>query len=136
MEGPRNIILYHYPCPDGAFSAYAVHLSGLKNVTYVPARTGSRNAVDLTQFSGSSNLYLLDYGGPNVEFLLQACKLFENVYLLDHHKTTVDIIQSMRDFPPNLHTEHVTMSKTGRKLLAVRVVMKPKVVVLNVLEDP
>jgi hypothetical protein len=103
MRATINLVLYHYPCADGAFAAYAVHLAqpptGTTTTTiYVPHRTGPENAVDLLTLyqkhvpdqNTQSNLYLLDYCGPNAMFIQHACSIFTQVYLLDHHKTAVD----------------------------------------------
>src|SRR4051812_35642019 len=81
----KVLVLYHFPCPDGAFAALAARMSlGTINVSYVPHSTTV--PINLEAYRHYDTLYLLDYSGPP-GFIDTACQQFSRVYLLDHHKT-------------------------------------------------
>ncbi|CAM8982113.1 unnamed protein product [Rhodiola kirilowii] len=87
-------ILYHYPCPDGAFSALAAHLYFSANSTpavffpntvYSPLR-----AVDLPLHE-IDDVYLLDFVGPT-GFVEEISSKVSRVIILDHHKTALETL--------------------------------------------
>ncbi|MED6211261.1 hypothetical protein PIB30_071995 [Stylosanthes scabra] len=89
-------ILYHYPCPDGAFAALAAHLYFkatslpslfFPNTVYRPLTT---HDLPLTQIS---HLYLLDFVGPP-DFLHHVSSKVQRVTVLDHHKTALERLGS------------------------------------------
>jgi len=119
MKGAASVfVLYHFPCPDGGFSALAAWLAHGRNVagnlTFVPHSTV--NALDLSTLAGltDSNVYLVDYVGPK-GFLTEISSLCKHVTLLDHHKTAkeeLERLESENALPANLsHT--VVMDKSG-----------------------
>ncbi|CAM8972527.1 unnamed protein product [Rhodiola kirilowii] len=87
-------ILYHYPCPDGAFSALAAHLYFsatstpavfFPNTVYSPLR-----AVDLPLHE-IDDVYLLDFVGPT-GFVEEISSKVSRVIILDHHKTALETL--------------------------------------------
>ncbi len=87
----KVLVLYHCPCPDGAFAALAARLHfGPTGATYMPHSTSV--LIDLTHLTEYDIVYLLDYCGPH-GFIAAACQQFKEVYLIDHHKTAVDEIR-------------------------------------------
>ncbi|QHO12888.1 uncharacterized protein DS421_15g510790 [Arachis hypogaea] len=89
-------ILYHYPCPDGAFAALAAHLYFkatclpslfFPNTVYRPL---TPHDLPLTQIS---HLYLLDFVGPP-HFLQDISAKVQRVIVLDHHKTALERLGS------------------------------------------
>ncbi|KAL1357018.1 hypothetical protein HN51_009021 [Arachis hypogaea] len=89
-------ILYHYPCPDGAFAALAAHLYFkatclpslfFPNTVYRPL---TPHDLPLTQIS---HLYLLDFVGPP-HFLQDISAKVQRVIVLDHHKTALEMLGS------------------------------------------
>eukprot|EP00249_Psilotum_nudum_P009245 c21811_g1_i1 orf=118-1107(+) len=107
-------VLYHYPCPDGAFAALAAHLyhSALRipvvffpNTVYTPLR-----AQDL-QTDHFDAFYLLDFVGPE-GFVAELCSKAKNVIILDHHKTALERLLKMGDMPSNL-VQIFDMNRSG-----------------------
>ncbi|CAL0332612.1 unnamed protein product [Lupinus luteus] len=87
-------ILYHYPCPDGAFAALAAHLyfkaislSPLffPNTVYRPLRAQDLPLHQIT------DLYLLDFVGPS-GFVQEISSRVQRVIILDHHKTALETL--------------------------------------------
>ncbi|VFQ74894.1 unnamed protein product [Cuscuta campestris] len=101
LRSGAKAVLYHYPCPDGAFAALAAHLyfSSLPattaaatppplffpNTVYAPLRPG-----DLP-ISQIDCVYLLDFVGPPC-FLRHLSSLVRRVIVLDHHKTALEML--------------------------------------------
>ncbi len=113
MEG---LLLYHYPCTDGAFAALAVH-DALDRLTpvFVPHKITER--LDLRALRDAhphpdTELFLLDYCGPDAVWLREACELFERVHLLDHHKTAVEVVAAACGGCHNLIVE-LDMERSG-----------------------
>ncbi|XP_022137681.1 uncharacterized protein LOC111009057 isoform X2 [Momordica charantia] len=85
-------VLYHYPCPDGAFAALAAHLYFsaaslpaffFPNTVYNPLRT---EQLPLHQID---DVYLLDFVGPS-GFVQELSSKVTRVIILDHHKTALE----------------------------------------------
>ncbi|XP_077246979.1 DHHA1 domain protein [Tasmannia lanceolata] len=90
----KAAILYHYPCPDGAFAALAAHLyfSALSrpavffpNTVYDPIRASS---IPSNEFD---DIYLLDFVGPS-GFVGEISSKVGRVIVLDHHKTALETL--------------------------------------------
>uniref|UniRef100_A0A7N0ZZH5 DHHA1 domain-containing protein n=1 Tax=Kalanchoe fedtschenkoi TaxID=63787 RepID=A0A7N0ZZH5_KALFE len=93
----RAAILYHYPCPDGAFAALAAHLYFsatstpavfFPNTVYAPLRTVD---LPLHQFD---DVYLLDFVGP-AGFVQEIASKVSRVIILDHHKTALKTLNGV-----------------------------------------
>ncbi|XP_038895461.1 uncharacterized protein LOC120083693 [Benincasa hispida] len=94
-------VLYHYPCPDGAFAALAAHLYFsaaslhqhqppplfFPNTVYNPLRS---NQLPLHQIA---DVYLLDFVGPS-GFVQDLSSKVNRVIVLDHHKTALEKLSS------------------------------------------
>ncbi|KAG5229696.1 phosphoesterase [Salix suchowensis] len=87
-------VLYHYPCPDGAFAALAAYLYFkatslpaifFPNTVYNPIKP---DQLPLHQFS---HVYLLDFVGPS-GFVRQLSSKVPRVVILDHHKTAMEAL--------------------------------------------
>ncbi|KAG6384714.1 hypothetical protein SASPL_153531 [Salvia splendens] len=98
----KSAVLYHYPCPDGAFGALAAYLyfshapaspppRFFPNTVYSPIR-----AEDLP-LNKIDNVYLLDFVGPPV---------------LDHHKTALELLGSGTSTNGNV-TKVIDMDRSG-----------------------
>ncbi|XP_054778594.1 uncharacterized protein LOC129286636 isoform X2 [Prosopis cineraria] len=96
IKTKASAILYHYPCPDGAFAALAAHLYFkatslpalfFPNTVYRPLR------VEDLPLHEISDLYLLDFVGPLDLFRKSPPKLERSV-ILDHHKTALENLGS------------------------------------------
>lgn len=88
---PAAAVLYHYPCPDGAFAALAAHLYFsatnaavyfFPNAVYSPVSPQSLPLGDI------DDLYLLDFVGPP-GFVAEVASRVGRVLILDHHKTAL-----------------------------------------------
>eukprot|EP00005_Dracoamoeba_jomungandri_P012389 CAMPEP_0174271404 /NCGR_PEP_ID=MMETSP0439-20130205/47771_1 /TAXON_ID=0 /ORGANISM="Stereomyxa ramosa, Strain Chinc5" /LENGTH=327 /DNA_ID=CAMNT_0015361383 /DNA_START=1410 /DNA_END=2390 /DNA_ORIENTATION=+ len=112
-------VLYHSPCPDGAFSALAAylyykHLPNI-NIEYYPHSTYEEFVLEEnTNITTNSDVYLVDYIGKE-NFILDLAKKVKRVTLLDHHKTSFDRISewlATNQIPDNLRI-HLEYSKSG-----------------------
>jgi oligoribonuclease NrnB/cAMP/cGMP phosphodiesterase (DHH superfamily) len=107
MQGSA-VVLYHYPCVDGGFAAWIAYMH-MKNAYFVPHNP--RELVDVKALPQTEKLYLLDYVGPSAAFLQECCSKFNEVILLDHHKTAVEMVEQM--IKPNNLRIHLDMNKSG-----------------------
>jgi len=113
----RTFVLFHSPCPDGAFAALAawLHFRGgeeepeqEEKVVFVPHRVYETMEVPstasptpasssptatptspLSSLSAGDTVYLLDYSGP-AGFPQALSKVAKRVVVLDHHKTAAE----------------------------------------------
>lgn len=88
-------VLYHYPCVDGLFAAFAAHLRfrslpSISKVTFVPHATFKPLEVQSQLINKRSEVFLLDYcGEPSlIPGLSSSC---HRVVLIDHHKTAAEV---------------------------------------------
>ncbi|KAL8457168.1 hypothetical protein ACS0TY_035131 [Phlomoides rotata] len=114
----KSAVLYHYPCPDGAFAALAAHLYFthspaatappplfFPNTVYSPLR-----AEDLP-LNEIDNVYLVDFVGPP-GFIQQLSPKVERVVILDHHKTALEMLSSGVSVSGNV-TKVIDMDRSG-----------------------
>ncbi|KAJ8554078.1 hypothetical protein K7X08_024756 [Anisodus acutangulus] len=90
----KPAVLYHYPCPDGAFAALAAHLyfSSI-HITplYFPNTVYSPLRVEDLPLNEIDHVYLLDFVGPP-GFVHQLKSNVDSVIVLDHHKTARELL--------------------------------------------
>lgn len=105
-------VLYHYPCPDGAFAALAAHLYhsllGLSAVFFPNSVYSPIKVKDLDKDAFDA-FYLLDFVGPE-GFALELCSTTKKVIVLDHHKTAHEALSTK--FFDNL-IKNLDMKKSG-----------------------
>ncbi|XP_073143406.1 uncharacterized protein [Henckelia pumila] len=96
----KSAVLYHYPCPDGAFAALAAHLyfTHCPTVTnppplFFPNTVYSPLRLEDLPLHKIDTAYLLDFVGPP-GFIQRLSSNVERVVVLDHHKTTLEILDS------------------------------------------
>ncbi|KAK4394913.1 hypothetical protein Sango_1645600 [Sesamum angolense] len=96
----KSAVLYHYPCPDGAFAALAAHLyfshspvATTSPVLFFPNTVYSPLRADDLPLNEIDNVYLLDFVGPP-GFIQQLSPKVERVVVLDHHKTALEMLGS------------------------------------------
>jgi oligoribonuclease NrnB/cAMP/cGMP phosphodiesterase (DHH superfamily) len=94
-QATKAVVIYHQNCVDGFTSAWAFHRLKEKDyvdgVTYIPASYGQ----DFPSFpDGSCDLFILDFSYKR-EQIEQLCGVFDNVTLLDHHKTAQADLQGL-----------------------------------------
>lgn len=116
MNGVRRraAVLYHYPCPDGAFAALAAHLYFsatslpaifFPNTVYDPIRAENLPLEDVDE------VYLLDFAGPS-GFVGEISSKVRSVVVLDHHKTTLEALCGDATIGKNV-TSIIDMERSG-----------------------
>ncbi|KAJ8771984.1 hypothetical protein K2173_027161 [Erythroxylum novogranatense] len=92
----KTAVLYHYPCPDGAFAALAAHLyfsAASIPALFFPNPVYCPITLDQLPLHELSHVYLLDFVGPT-GFLHQLSSKLHRVVVLDHHKTALEMFQT------------------------------------------
>ncbi|EEF37759.1 uncharacterized protein LOC8289785 [Ricinus communis] len=90
----KSAVLYHYPCPDGAFAALAAHLyfsATSLPVLFFPNTVYNPIKSDHLPLHEISHLYLLDFAGPS-GFVDSVSSKVDSVIILDHHKTAMEML--------------------------------------------
>lgn len=110
----KAAVLYHYPCPDGAFAALAAHL--YFSATAIPAVFFPNTVFDPIRIESLplcelSDVYLLDFIGPS-GFVAQLSSKVDSVTVLDHHKTALEIISENASDLKNVH-KIIDMERSG-----------------------
>uniref|UniRef100_A0A0E0K3Q1 DHHA1 domain-containing protein n=1 Tax=Oryza punctata TaxID=4537 RepID=A0A0E0K3Q1_ORYPU len=109
-----SAVLYHYPCPDGAFAALAAHLyfsaaalpvRFFPNTVYDPIRS------DALPFDEIKDIYLLDFVGPP-GFVTDIAPKVESVTILDHHKTAFESLCGNTTLGKNVN-KVIDMQRSG-----------------------
>ncbi|GLT65537.1 hypothetical protein SLA2020_379650 [Shorea laevis] len=87
-----SAILYHYPCPDGAFAALAAHFyfsAASLPALFFPNTVYRPVTAQQLPLSEIGDLYLLDFvGSPG--FVQEISSRVDRVVVLDHHKTALE----------------------------------------------
>jgi oligoribonuclease NrnB/cAMP/cGMP phosphodiesterase (DHH superfamily) len=108
------IVVYHDNCPDGFAAAYCAWLKFKENATYLPCQYEQIKTVeDLNKLPldpEGKTIYILDFSFPK-EVMLYLLKTAKKVIQLDHHKTSLEILEEIRSqhnlsFTHNIDTEH------------------------------
>ncbi|MQL87108.1 hypothetical protein Taro_019641 [Colocasia esculenta] len=89
----RSAVLYHYPCPDGAFAALAAHLyfsAVCTPVVFFPNTVYDPIRVENIGCEHFDDVYLLDFVGPP-GFVEELSSKAKSVTILDHHKTALEM---------------------------------------------
>jgi oligoribonuclease NrnB/cAMP/cGMP phosphodiesterase (DHH superfamily) len=86
-----EIVIYHYPCPDGLASAWvAKKYSYLNNVKYeyvgIMTNSSPTFTSKLTEQMKGKTILFIDYAPTKGQYLI-AKELAKEIYILDHHKT-------------------------------------------------
>lgn len=86
-----DIVVYHYPCPDGLASAWvASKYASIHNLEYkyVGIMTNSSPIFtpELTELMKEKTVLFVDYAPTKGQYQV-AKELAKNIYILDHHKT-------------------------------------------------
>lgn len=87
-----SAILYHYPCPDGAFAALAAHLyfsAASLPALFFPNTVYNPITAPQLPLHEIGDLYLLDFVGPS-GFVQDVSSRVDRVIILDHHKTALE----------------------------------------------
>uniref|UniRef100_A0A2P2IKV3 Uncharacterized protein LOC105142034 n=1 Tax=Rhizophora mucronata TaxID=61149 RepID=A0A2P2IKV3_RHIMU len=89
-------VLYHYPCPDGAFAALAAHLYFTapcvsSSALFFPNPVYKPITPDQLPLDQLTHVYLLDFVGPP-GFVHRLSSLVDRVVVLDHHKTAMEML--------------------------------------------
>lgn len=132
MRSGIEFFLYHYPCPDGAFAAFAAMAARGPPAAarqFIPHKTNaplpssaviSRCKSDSSSGDSSvvanSRVYLLDFCGSGT-FMHELCLAgFERVVLIDHHKTAIEAVEAAQLRQHKNFELHFDLQKSGATL--------------------
>ncbi|KAK8916234.1 hypothetical protein KSP39_PZI022822 [Platanthera zijinensis] len=110
----KAAVLYHYPCPDGAFAALAAHLyfsAASLPVAFFPNPVYDPISIDSLPLDELSDVYLLDFVGPP-GFVARLSSKVDSVTVLDHHKTALEIIDENASEFGNIY-KVIDMERSG-----------------------
>ncbi|OEL24177.1 hypothetical protein BAE44_0014804 [Dichanthelium oligosanthes] len=109
-----SAVLYHYPCPDGAFAALAAHLyfsAAARPVRFFPNTVFDPIRSDSLPLDEIKDVYLLDFVGPP-GFVEDIAPKVERVTILDHHKTAFESLCGNSTLGQNV-TKVIDMQRSG-----------------------
>ncbi|KAF9625340.1 hypothetical protein IFM89_021710 [Coptis chinensis] len=107
-------VLYHYPCPDGAFAALAAHLyfsASSHPVLFFPNTVYDPIKPEDLPFDDIEEVYMLDFVGPS-GFVGKISSLVKSVIILDHHKTALEMFSGQTSISENV-TRIIDMERSG-----------------------
>eukprot|EP00455_Lapot_gusevi_P003738 TRINITY_DN11512_c0_g1_i9.p1 TRINITY_DN11512_c0_g1~~TRINITY_DN11512_c0_g1_i9.p1 ORF type:complete len:353 (+),score=60.91 TRINITY_DN11512_c0_g1_i9:83-1141(+) len=127
-QNHRLVVVYHYPCHDGVFSALAAFLwhkacRASEVVHWVPLKVFLGASAQVTQriggFQPGDEVYFVDITG-GADFLIETANVVGatgRVVALDHHVSTIDEFKARADqpLPPNLEL-HFDIQRSGAML--------------------
>lgn len=114
MALKQTAVLYHYPCPDGAFAALAAHIyfsASSVPALFFPNTVYSPIKVEELPIDQISDAYLLDFVGPP-GFVQQLSPKVDRVIILDHHKTALKMLNE-GEFANKNVTNLIDMERSG-----------------------
>ncbi|XP_038687250.1 uncharacterized protein LOC119986671 isoform X2 [Tripterygium wilfordii] len=116
MLKKTSAVLYHYPCPDGAFAALAAHLyfsAASRPVLFFPNTVYSPITPEQLPLQKISDLYLLDFVGSS-GFVGDISSKVPRVVVLDHHKTALETLcGEMGESIGGNVTKEIDMERSG-----------------------
>ncbi|XP_072958242.1 uncharacterized protein [Typha angustifolia] len=110
----KSAVLYHYPCPDGAFAALAAHLyfsAASLPVLFFPNTVYDPIKSDSLPLDEIDAVYLLDFVGPP-GFVADLSSKVDSVTILDHHKTALETLCGNAVIGKNV-TKIIDMKRSG-----------------------
>ncbi|CAI9780431.1 unnamed protein product [Fraxinus pennsylvanica] len=116
----KTAVLYHYPCPDGAFAALAANLyfshcsttiATAATALFFPNTVYSPLRVEDLPLNEINLVYLLDFVGPP-SFIQELSSKVDQIVVLDHHKTALEMLGSETSVSGNV-IKVIDMKRSG-----------------------
>ncbi|KAL2553494.1 hypothetical protein Fot_07113 [Forsythia ovata] len=114
----KSAVLYHYPCPDGAFAALAANLyfshcptTAAATALFFPNTVYSPLSVEDLPLNEIDRVYLLDFVGPP-NFIQELSSKVKQIVVLDHHKTALEMLGSGTSISGNV-IKVIDMKRSG-----------------------
>jgi len=90
-EIKQRVVLYHGGCRDGYGAAWAAHCYFGETADYIPVS----HYKPLPKFVENSEIWFVDFC-PRAQALVEILDAGHSVYILDHHLTTRDVIDTVQ----------------------------------------
>ena len=112
-QARRPLVVYHAGCLDGDASAWCFHNKDKTGYEFLPGKYQD-GRFDQQVYNGifsKRTVYLVDFSYP-VELMKRLLAVADQVVVLDHHKTALDMLEAFKDVV-NLDISHCTTEKSG-----------------------
>jgi hypothetical protein len=118
MATTKNVVCYHYPCPDGIYAALAASVRLPHPCSFVPLTVWEKEEVRtqklLELVDSNTDVYLCDFsGGPT--FILAVARACRRLVIIDHHKTAQEDLSKLEGPPTNLEV-NFDLARSGATL--------------------
>eukprot|EP00696_Hemimastix_kukwesjijk_P010724 gnl/Hemi2/23493_TR7869_c0_g1_i1.p1 gnl/Hemi2/23493_TR7869_c0_g1~~gnl/Hemi2/23493_TR7869_c0_g1_i1.p1 ORF type:complete len:356 (+),score=95.81 gnl/Hemi2/23493_TR7869_c0_g1_i1:103-1068(+) len=115
----RNLLIYHYPCPDGVFSALSAQLyfstrHPTDEIVYMPSRITIPYEASSLDLRSDDAVFFMDFTS-SAKFVTEVAARVASVVVLDHHLSSMQDMEAMSKagpLPANLDVRF-NMEKSG-----------------------
>ena len=138
MSATQAIVYYHANCADGFGAAWAFHQlreDTYEHTQYIPSKYEVPPTLEYG-LGKDINIYILDFSfAPDI--LVQMCQAVNQVILIDHHKTAIEMLENWPEVLPKNSNLYLKLDQTrsGAGLTWDFFTTKPRPALINYIED-